>query len=220
MLLTKLLNNKNTPYYIWRLLYVAVKPLAILIAGRFLGGEVANLISLAIIISTTMMASLSFGTYKYIFKYKTGARNNYYQYLRRNVFIINMLAVSVISIALSFTAEVALDSVFFILLWVVVEHVIHDETRVLLYAGNRTEWARTNFLRSSFIFFIPVLCILSDSHYMSEMLILVAFLNVLYSIRNRGLFYKIHIGMRMVFTKRFFRFYLNQINYFYFFCTK
>jgi len=212
MMLKRLVKERSLDYYFWRILYVVVKPFSILLSASLLGSDGANLVSLAVIVSTTMMASLSFGTYKALIK---SDEDNNVKIFRKSLFLFNCIIIFSISILVFYIEKDYLDSYLFIVLFLITEHVGFDEARIKLYEGNRSSWALENFFRS---LFIPVLVLLiyflGGETYLIPMLLLF-FLNILVSRKREGLFSELINSFSTIFSNGdFFKFYFHQINYF------
>jgi len=125
-------------------------------AAKLFSTEVANLLALAILISTTLMASLSFGSYRNLINAKNSQlKSDYYNSVRRAIFGVNIFIVLLLSLAFTIFFDVEKCAIIF--MYVVNEHIIHDESRVHLYMGDRRKWARNNFLRTTFIPIVPFL---------------------------------------------------------------
>ena len=207
--------NKITKYeyYFWRGLYIAIKPSALLIASNLNGDSLANLLAIAILISGTLMASLSMGSYRNLFKYKahenklTHANNT-----RIAIFKINSLAVITLSLAISLIYP--LNTCLFIALFVLTEHVIHDEVRLKLYNGNRKEWAKYNCIRTLYIPLIPVMMYLSGEELSYLIIIICLFIiNGIFSYSRKGLFQLNRQSIYLLTKQSFYKNYKKQFNY-------
>jgi len=125
-------------------------------AAKLFSTEVANLLALAILISTTLMAALSFGSYRNLINTKNSKlKSDYYNSVRRAVFAVNLLLVLLVCLAFSLLIDFEKCAIIF--LFVINEHIIHDESRIHLYKGERRKWACNNFLRTTFIPIVPLL---------------------------------------------------------------
>lgn len=202
------------PYFLWRISYIAIKPLAILFAAKFLNADSASLIALAIAISGSLMASLSFGTYRFLFQARSQSlRLQRADLMRKSTFLFNIIILCLFGsiAALIFGHE----TVAFVTAFVITEHVVHDESRVLLYAGSRERWARENCLRTLFVLAVPVLTYIGGDHVSLLAAMLIAtFVNVVISTARGGLFRLRHQTIFVLVRPSFYRMYRRQFNYF------
>ena len=200
-------------YYFWRGLYITIKPLALIISTNLNGEGFSNLLAIAILISGTLMASLSMGSYRNLFKFKDDkTKFNYANNTRKSIFKINTALVIVISLFTSLFYS--LDICLFIAFFVLTEHVIHDESRLKLYSGNRKDWAKYNSLRTLFIPLIPILLYFSND-WVSYLYIVIFlfFINALLSYSQKGLFQANKGSIYLLTKKNFYLNYKKQFNY-------
>ncbi len=198
-------------YYLWRGVYIGIKPVSLLITAKFLSEGVANYLSLSIIISSVLMASLSFGSYRSLLDpdsddnlLKASEKN------RRSLFIVNMGILFFIAFAVwIFSSEATF--VVFIFMFVVTEHMIHDESRLILYSGDRVRWAKLNSIRTSFILIAPLLCYFTGEQYLVSWMFCLFVINLIYSYKTEGLMYDISVYK---INQKFLRNYLDHFNYF------
>lgn len=192
-------------------MYVGIKPLAIYLSALLLSDYLANLLATAILISTTLMASLSLGTYKQVLKASPGRKRVYYEMVRRTVFLINsavLLLVCIISCSFFYWKDVV-----FVLLFVVNEHVIHDEVRLILYGGRVKQWAFENSVRTLFVLAIPLVVVIVPADHLTVLTILVT-INVLYSVTQRGLFFNLNRSLFFIARSKIYIIYASQFGYF------
>lgn len=209
------MNVSNLPYYIWRGLYIAIKPTALFISSEIVDVGFSNLMALSILISGSLMASMSFGSYKKIFSQGKRSRNiAYFQNARRAIFILNILIIFFISMLASFFLDH--NIILFVVLFAILEHSIHDESRIYLYSGDRTKWAQHNCLRTLFILLIPLILGLIEDPALTfvDIILLFSVLNFIYSKQKNGLFDFNKYTFAMMFRVKFYRYYLTQFNYF------
>lgn len=148
-------------YVSWRILFIAVRPVLILGSGlnTVVGDEL--IISQAVMYAGFMMAALSCGTFKE--KLQTGASEN-----RRFLFLIWIFVAILSAIILPL-------HVSFIVLYILLEYILHDESRIILYSGNRTLAIKLNFLRLA-----PCLLLLIiPAHLHNSFLIFLIFFNLI-----------------------------------------
>lgn len=199
-------------YFFWRITYIAIKPVSILLANELLGDESANLVALAVLISGTLMAALSLGTYKNIFKYRSGSiRTEYFQKIRRLVFLLNFALLSFIAGGALYWGGVAPAG--FVLLFVVAEYVVHDDSRISLYSGDRLAWARQNSLRTLFVPLVPLLSA-GFSIGLDVAMLVLFFLNAFVSFCLGGVFRIDNSIVALLFKRRSYFRYFSQFNYF------
>lgn len=206
----------NFAYYIWRAMYVGIKPISLYLSTVIVDESFSNMMALSILISGSLMASLSFGSYKKIFSERARLRNvTYFQNARRAIFKINILVISFASILGSYFLDH--NVIVFIVLFVFLEHSIHDESRIFLYSGDRTKWARHNCLRTLFIPIIPLVSSLFENRSITSIDIIIALtvINLFYSKFINGLFDFNKHTFAMLLRKRFYRYYFSQLNYFF-----
>jgi len=201
-------------YFLWRLLYIGLKPGTVFFSAKFLSSDVANTVSFAIVVSSTLMASLSFGTYRLTFKNNDSEKTAYYENFRRGVFLFNLGLLIIISVLVLVFGDYSLDVVIFLLLFVVSEHVVHDESRVFLYQGNREKWARHNFLRSSFIALLPIGFWLFPSLGLGYLMAILFAGTIFTSLLFNGLSRVSFEIIKLPLSRTFYRRYLKQSNYF------
>lgn len=164
------------------------------------------MIALSILIASTLSASLSFGTYKSLFRGTDVVDTDLpAEQFRRSLFIFNLLIFASIIFIQSFYDPNNLRLTIFILIFLACDYLIHDETRLILYAGKRYEWAKELFLRNTFVIFVPIICFAIGAKF--DLLILSIFflMNLLYSYKSKNLFYKSLISFRMVLSLKFYR---------------
>jgi hypothetical protein len=203
-------------YFFWRALYITIKPLSLYLASRLIGNDFSNLLALAILCSGIFMASLSMGSYRKIFTSKESkVKTEYYQVLRRSIFVFNVLILTAISLVISFFSNIGIT--LFILLFVINEHLIHDEVRLLLYRGERTSWARQNCIRTFFIPLLPTLMFYFDNDKVLPLLIMCLLLafNAFYSYKTKGLLSTSSAVYKHLMKRKFYSKYAIQLNYFF-----
>jgi len=201
-------------YLFWRLAYIAIKPLAILLAAKLLDGSSASLLSLAIAISGTLMASLSFGTYRLLFRTRgQNTRTEQAELLRKGTFLFNGIIVCLCGAVASLVF--GLETAAFVSLFVITEHVVHDESRILLYAGSRERWARENCLRTLFVLVLPIVVYFSKGYIsLLAALLIAAVLNAILSTVRGGLFRVRTQTFSVLMRWSFYRAYRRRISYF------
>ena len=146
-------------YIVWRTLFIAVRPL--LIFGSGINNVVGDEIQLAqaIMYAGFMMAALSCGTFKE--QLQNGVKNN-----RQWLFFI---WTSVVTLCVYILPEY----VVFVVLYIFLEYV-HDESRIILYSGNRCRAIKLNCLRLA-----PVLLLLViPMHFQNAFLIILILMNL------------------------------------------
>lgn len=206
----------NSAYYIWRAMYVGIKPFSLYLSTLIVDESFSNMMALSILISGSLMAALSFGSYKKIFSDGSRLKKvNYYQNARRAIFKINALVIFYFSILGSYFLDH--NMIFFVSMFVLLEHSIHDESRIFLYSGDRIKWARHNCLRTLFIPAIPILSSLFEENSITfiDIIITLTVINLFYSKFINGLFDFNKHTFAMLFRKKFYRYYFIQLNYFY-----
>lgn len=201
-------------YYFWRGLYITVKPLSLLLAASFGKTDFINLLALAILFSGTLMASLSMGSYRDLFvNHSNKVKYNYLNNTRKAIFKIN--ASILIFIALFFSFFYSIELCLFIVFFIITEHIIHDESRILLYGGNREGWAKNNCLRSLFIPLIPLLIFVGNDEVSPLFIMFVLFVfNGMFSYFKKGLLNTSKISFYLLFRRRFYYNYTKCFNYF------
>lgn len=159
-------------YLFWRVVYVLIKPSCLLIAGRFISTDVANLMAIIITISAILMAALSFGTYRAYLNSGDEDRVRHGKH-RANSFVLNVILVILVSIFLSALFG---DWMYFLIITAVLlaEHLIHDESRVLLYSGLKVKWAKQNAIRTFFLYAALIM-----PAFISELMMLISVLAIL-----------------------------------------
>jgi len=201
-------------YYFWRGLYITIKPLSLLFAASFSETDFTNLLALAILFSGTLMASLSMGSYRDLFVNNTNkVKFSYINNTRKTIFKLNTMILILIALGCSFYYPIELC--FFIVFFIITEHVIHDESRILLYDGDREGWAKSNSLRTLFIPLIPLLIFIGNDEVsplfiMSVLLVL----NGFYSYFKKGLLKTTKTSFYLLFRRRFYYNYTQCFNYF------
>lgn len=207
-------NTASLPYFFWRIAYITIKPLTILLAAKLLDSGSASLISLAIVISGTLMASLSFGTYRLLFRTRgQPLRSQRAEILRKGTFLLNSTIVCILGAVA--TPAFGVEAAAFVAVFVITEHVIHDESRTLLYAGSREKWARENCLRTLFVLAIPLVVYLSkESVSLLVALMIAAAVNTTLSVMRGGLFRVPLQVLGALIRPGFYRSYRRQFNYF------
>lgn len=200
-------------YFAWRGMSIAIKPLALFLSYKLIGDSFSNILALAILLSGTLMASLSMGSYRNLLLFKKGTTKYiYFNNIRKVIFAINTIIITLVTLIFSIIFEPILC--VFIGLFIITEHVIHDEVRLLLYNGDRTKWAKNNCLRTLFIPCIPLLiyCTNDQISYLIIMLCLF-FVNALFSYLNKGLFKLTKSSTYLLGKKKFYINYRKQFNY-------
>lgn len=210
----KALLGTRFEYYFWRALYIAIKPLALLVSAELNDVDITNTLALAILISGTLMASLSMGSYRRLFVYSSSPlKYAFANNVRKAIFKFNTLILFLTALLLSFFFPIT--GTIFIVLFVITEHVIHDESRILLYEGNRVGWAKNNCLRSLFILAIPLFIYLIDHESSVIITMIMLFgLNVIYSVFRDGLFNATRESFSLLRRKLFYKRYKQNFNYF------
>lgn len=208
----------SAEYYFYRAAYLFVKPGAIFFAAKLLSKEYGNLLSLAILIASTLMASLSFGSYKSVVRAKNKDNITHQKVtnkIRKGIFIFNILGLGFLTLLICLLLGDARYAFIFII--IVCEHIIHDETRLILYSGNRERWAKVNFYRSLYLPFIPIVCYLLSIESYVGLFILSSFFFIsvaIYSFNNHGLLYINKENIFFLFSNTFFKRYVKLSSYF------
>ncbi|WP_156497923.1 hypothetical protein [Oleiphilus sp. HI0043] len=179
-----------------------------------MSAEVANTLSLAIVLSATLMASLSFGSYRLLFKYADTDRANYYEGVRIGIFLFNLFLLIVIAVFLILYEFYHYEIIVFIGLFIISEHIVHDESRVYLYQGNREKWARHNFFRSLFIILIPLGVLIQPEVDLSHWMVVFFVITLITSVVSGGLLKGSARHGKILFGSNFYKEYLRQSNYF------
>jgi len=189
---------------------VAIKPLCLLLAGKFVSADVANLLAIIVTVSAILMAALSFGTYKDYLNSSEQSRSSHGAH-RVSVYLFNALLLIVLTTCLSI---VYTDWTYFLIISVVIlaEHLIHDEARILLYRGHKLSWARQNTIKTLILYGAILVSSLGTSIVMLITGLLVLMLLVAGSYYGNGIFSYIRNGR--CFESGFFKRYLSGFEYF------
>lgn len=196
-------------------MYVAIKPASLLLSTALIDKNFSNMMAMSIAISGSLMASLSFGSYKKIFRKGKSTRYlEYYSNMRRSLFGLNFIIILLIGILVSLILKNTV--ILFICMFVILEHIIHDEARIHLYSGDRVKWAQQNCLRTLFIPIIPCLMVLLDgiNNNLIYIMLFLLVINIIYSnYRNDLLGFNSKSCFNLL-RRKFYLYYFSNMNYF------
>mgnify|MGYP000141488797 CR=1 FL=1 len=173
-------------YYIARILLVSLKPMALIAVSYLIDDLTANHVALALAISAITSAALSLGIYRRIYK-ASGRKRLYHESCRRVYFYFHTVFICVALYLVQLYDLISDDLVYIVMVIVITDHVIHDESRYLLYSGDREKWAVSSLIRGSYLIAAPAIYVLIEGITFVEALLLSSLPNYIYSIVGGGL---------------------------------